>query len=204
MSSLSKRLFAAAYDPMMRGAERGFLGELREGLLARAKGETLEVGAGTGLNLPRYRTPTHVVATEPEPAMAKRLHERVGAAHVPVDIEEASAEALPFADGSFDTVVSTLVLCTVPHPDRMLSEVRRVLRPGGHYLFIEHGGADDERLAHWQRRLNPVWKVFAGGCQLTRNVEVLTRAAGFTLEELEVHRPKRTGPIKPFRVGVAE
>ena len=201
--SLTHRMFAAVYDPIMSAAERGFLGELRDRLLVRADGETLEIGAGTGLNLPRYRTPSRVVATEPEPAMVRRLRRRVDAAHVPVEIEEASAEALPFADHSFDTVVSTLVLCTVPHPDRALAEVRRVLRPGGRYLFLEHGGAEDERTARWQRRLTPVWKVIAGGCRLTRNVEQLIPAAGLTINELETHLPRGTGPVKPFRLGTA-
>ena len=197
------RLQAAMYDPMMRGAERGFLGALRERLLEQAEGETLEIGAGTGLNVPRYRTPTRVVLTEPEAAMAARLRVRAESARVPVVVEEASAEALPFADASVDTVVSTLVLCSVAHPDRALAEVRRVLKPGGRYLFIEHGGSDDERLARWQHRLDPVWKRVAGGCHLSRNVVGLLPAAGFEVVELETHEPRRTGPIKPFRMGVA-
>lgn len=197
------RLQAAMYDPMMRGAERGFLGALRERLLAQSTGETLEIGAGTGLNATRYRTPTHVVLTEPEPAMVARLRVRAADARVPVDVEEASAEALPFEDGTFDTVVSTLVLCSVPDPELALAELRRVLKPDGRYLFIEHGGSDDDGLARWQHRLDPVWKRVAGGCHLSRNVVALLPDAGFRVVELEVHQPRRTGPIKPFRMGVA-
>ncbi|MCJ7670696.1 MAG: class I SAM-dependent methyltransferase [Acidimicrobiia bacterium] len=197
------RLQAAMYDPMMRGAERGFLGALRERLLDQAQGETLEIGAGTGLNVPRYRTPTRVVLTEPEAAMAARLRTRAATARVPVEIEEASAEALPFVDASFDTVVSTLVLCSVGHPERALAELRRVLKPGGRYLFIEHGGSDDEGLARWQRRLDPVWRRVAGGCHLSRNVVAMLPAAGFVVSDLETFEPRRTGPIKPFRMGVA-
>jgi len=197
------RLQAAMYDPMMRGAERGFLGSLRDRLLAQAQGETLEIGAGTGLNVPRYRTPTRVVLTEPEGAMAARLRTRAATAPVPVVVEEASAEALPFPDASFDTVVSTLVLCSVTHPDRALAELRRVLKPGGRYLFIEHGGSDDAGLARWQRRLDPLWRRVAGGCHLSRNVVQMLPAAGFRVSDLETLEPRRTGPIKPFRMGVA-
>jgi len=197
------RLQAAMYDPMMRGAERGFLGSLRERLLDQAQGETLEIGAGTGLNVARYRTPTRVVLTEPEAAMAARLRTRAATAQVPVVIEEANAEALPFPDASFDTVVSTLVLCSVAHPDRALAEVRRVLKPTGRFLFIEHGGSDDDGLARWQRRLDPVWKRVAGGCHLSRNIVEMLPAAGFRVLDLETLEPRRTGPIKPFRMGVA-
>jgi ubiquinone/menaquinone biosynthesis C-methylase UbiE len=197
------RLQAAMYDPMMRGAERGFLGALRERVLDQARGETLEIGAGTGLNVPRYRTPTRVVLTEPEAAMAARLRVRAETATVPVVVEAASAEALPFPDATFDTVVSTLVLCSVPRPVPALAELRRVLKPGGKYLFIEHGGSDDERLARWQHRLDPLWKRIAGGCHLSRNVVELLPDAGFVVVELETIEPRRTGPIKPFRMGVA-
>jgi ubiquinone/menaquinone biosynthesis C-methylase UbiE len=197
------RLQAALYDPLMRGAERGFLGKLRDDLIGRARGETLEVGAGTGANVARYREVDRVVLSEPEPAMVHRLRTKLSTATVPVAVEEASAEALPFPDDSFDTVVSTLVMCTVADPGRALREVRRVLRPGGRYLFLEHGGSEDENLARWQRRLDPIWKHLAGGCHLSRHAPRLVTDAGFTIAELEVHEPKRTGPIKPFRLGVA-
>lgn len=197
------RVQAAMYDPIMRGAERGFLGRLRDDLLARARGTTLEIGAGTGANITRYTTVDRLVLTEPEPAMAARLRRRLPAATVPVDVEEASGEALPFPDGSFDTVVSTLVLCSVGDPAAVLAEVRRVLRPGGSYLFLEHGGSDDERLARWQRRLDPIWKRLAGGCHLSRSAPRMLAEAGFTISDLDVHEPKRTGPMKPFRVGTA-
>jgi ubiquinone/menaquinone biosynthesis C-methylase UbiE len=201
--SLADRLFAATYDPLMKLADRGFLGELRDRQLARSVGDVLEIGAGTGLNVPRYRTPTRVVLTEPAPEMVARLRARLSQAQVPMTVEEASAEALPFPDRSFDTVVSTLVMCTVPKPERALMEVRRVLKPGGRYLFLEHGGAEDEGLARWQRRLTPVWKRVAGGCRLNRNVEILASEAGFEISDLEVHTPRGSGPAKPFRLGVA-
>ena len=197
------RLQAAMYDPLMRGAERGFLGALRERLVEPAQGETLEIGAGTGRNVPRYRTPTRLVLTEPEAAMVARLRVRAESAHVPVVVEEASAESLPFPDGSFDTVVSTLVLCSVSNPSRVLAELRRVLKADGRYLFIEHGGSDDAGLARWQHRLDPLWKRVAGGCHLSRNIVTMLADAGFRVVDLETHEPRRTGPIKPFRMGVA-
>lgn len=197
------RLRAAVYDPMMKSAERGFLGRLRDELIAQARGTTLEIGAGTGANLARYTAVDRVVLTEPEEAMAARLRRKLPHAAVPVELEEVSADALPFPDDSFDTVVSTLVLCSVPDPVRALAEVRRVLRPGGTFLFLEHGGSDDPSLARWQHRLDPVWRRIAGGCQLSRRVPELVRGAGFEISELQVHEPKRTGPMKPFRLGVA-
>jgi ubiquinone/menaquinone biosynthesis C-methylase UbiE len=187
----------------MAQAERSWLGELRDELVGHAEGETLEVGAGTGLNLPRYRTPVRVVVTEPEPSMLRHLQRRAEQARVPVLVEEARGEALPFPDHAFDTVVSTLVLCSVASPPRVLAEIRRVLRPGGHYLFLEHGGTHDPRLARWQRRLEPVWKRVAGGCHLTRDAEQLVDASELSILELACHEPPRSGPIKPFRLGRA-
>ena len=197
------RVQAAIYDAMNRGAERGFLGRERPRLLAKAEGSTLEIGAGTGANVEHYRTPTSVMLTEPEPAMAARLERKLSTAQVPVEVQSASALDLPFLDASFDTVVSTLVLCSVPDPALALAEVRRVLRPGGRFLYIEHGGSDHPKLARWQRRLEPVWKHLAGGCHLTRNVEQMLPAAGFSVVEQDVLEPKKTGPFKPFRVGAA-
>ena len=197
------RFHAAIYDPIMRGQERRFLGRLRDDLLGRARGETLEIGAGTGLNLPRYRTPTRVVATEPSPQMLARLHRRVGESQVPVVVEEAVAEALPFDDASFDTVVTTLVMCSVPDPMRAMAEIRRVLKPGGSYLFLEHGGSDDDRLARWQRRLDRAWTIISAGCHLDRNITTHLGEAGLSLTSLETYEPRRSGPIKPFRLGVA-
>ena len=116
---------------------------------------------------------------------------------------QAQVETLPFEDASFDTVVSTLVLCSVTDVARMLAEIRRVLRPAGCYRFLEHGGAVEPGVAGWQRRLEPVWKRVAGGCHLTRDAAALIEGAGFTIDEVHDHHPARTGPMKPFRVGVA-
>src|SRR5271169_2081560 len=153
-------LFATIYDPFMRGAEVACLAQWRADLLALAEGDVLEIGAGTGANLPLYpRGVRSLQLTEPDADMLARLRRRMSVAPMrQVQAREAAVDALPFDDAAFDTVVSTLVLCSVPDVSRALSEVRRVLRPGGHLLFLEHVAAEDRpaRLA-WQRRLEPMW-----------------------------------------------
>ncbi|MDQ4106454.1 MAG: class I SAM-dependent methyltransferase, partial [Actinomycetota bacterium] len=125
------RLFAALYDRLGAAAERGWLGERRARLLSEARGEVLEIGGGTGANLPYYRDAQRVVVTEPDPFMREKLWPKLAQTDVPVEVSDAGAQRLPFADGSFDVVVSTLVLCTVPDQRAALAETRRVLRPGG-------------------------------------------------------------------------
>ena len=162
---LWSRVFAAAYDPFLARAERAGIASARQQLLAGARGRVLEVGAGTGLNVAHYPQGTEVTFTEPDPHMAKRLR-----AHG-VDVVEAGAESLPFADGSFDTVVSTLVLCTVPDVAASLSEIRRVLAPGGRLLFLEHVRAEPgSGLERWQNRLHGPWQAFACGCHCNRDL----------------------------------
>ena len=203
LASLRNRAFAALYDPMMKPAERGALGRLRDEVIGSARGSVLEIGAGTGLNLPRYAGVDRVVATEPEEPMRRRLIGRVGRARVPVEVVDAPAEALPFADGEFDTVVSTLVLCSVDDPVAAVREVRRVLKPGGRFVFLEHGGADGKR-AEWQRRLDGVWSAVNAGCHLTRNVADSLAAADLQPEEIRVLEPRPVPSIiLPFRLGSA-
>ena len=206
LSSLRNRAFAALYDPMMRPAEHGALGRLRDEVVGSARGRVLEIGAGTGLNLPRYVGVDRVVVTEPEAAMRRRLMGRLGQARVPVEVVDAPAEALPFADGEFDTVVSTLVLCSVADPAAAAREVRRVLAPGGRFVFLEHGGAEpaDGRRAEWQRRLDGIWSAVNAGCHLTRNVADLLAAADLQPEEIRVLEPRPVPSIiLPFRLGSA-
>jgi len=163
------RLVAPLYDPMLWLGERRGMAALRRELLAGARGAVLEIGAGTGLNLPHYPTGLdQLVLAEPGERMGRRID--LGRAPDGVDarIVRAAAEALPFPDDSFDTVVSTLVLCTVADPERALREVARVLRPGGRLLFLEHVRAD----AGWRRRLQGravrAWAAFADGCRCDR------------------------------------
>lgn len=166
------------------------LAALRARTLSAARGTVLEIGAGTGRNLPFFGPPAVlVIASEPDCrhlALARRRLER---ARVPVLLLAASAEALPLPDGCVDTVVSTLCLCSIPDVPRALAQIRRVLAPGGIYLFLEHGLCSDPRVAAWQKRLTPFWRRIAGGCHLDRPIADLLIAAGFIVERL------KTGPL---------
>lgn len=203
LAHLRSAAFAAVYDPMMRSAERGELGRLRDEVVGTAQGAVLEIGAGTGLNLPRYRDVARLVASEPEAPMRRRLLARAQGAGVPVEVVAAPAEHLPFDDGEFDTVVSTLVLCSVDDPAAAVREVRRVLAPGGRFVFLEHGGGEGTR-ARWQRRLDGVWSAINAGCHLTRNVADVLTSADLEPEEIRVLEPHRVPSIiLPFRLGTA-
>ena len=164
------------------------MGERRARLLTEARGTVLEVGGGTGANLQHYGVAERVTVVEPDPYMRKRLGPKSVAASVPVEVSAAGAESLPFADGSFDTVVSTLVLCTVPDQGSALREIRRVLRPDGRLLFIEHVRAPGS-MARWQYRINPLWKRINGGCHLNRDTVAAMKGAGFEMETFESFYP---------------
>jgi ubiquinone/menaquinone biosynthesis C-methylase UbiE len=165
----------------------------------------LEIGAGTGANLALYGEGVEALTvTEPDAAMARRLERRLGELPRPAQLVSAPAEALPFPDGAFDAVVSTLVLCTVPDQARALGELRRVLAPGGRLLFIEHVRSDDPGLARWQDRLNGLTRVLGHGCNCNRATLDAIRAAGFTVTELERDRLRRAPPItRPVVIGAA-
>ncbi|CAA9477168.1 MAG: hypothetical protein AVDCRST_MAG12-1263 [uncultured Rubrobacteraceae bacterium] len=185
-------LFAALYDGLGAFAERGWMGRRRYRLLAGAPGRVLEIGGGTGANLPHYRDVARVVVAEPDPHMRRRLRRKLGRARVPVEVSEAGAEALPFADGSFDAVVSTLVLCSVSYQGEALAEIRRVLRPGGRLLFIEHVRGEGS-VARAQDRVLPVWRPLFAGCHPNRDTLGSIRAAGFEIGALD-----RFVPPGPF------
>jgi ubiquinone/menaquinone biosynthesis C-methylase UbiE len=200
-------LFAAIYDRVLAGLERDGLRDMRAELLASATGETLEIGAGTGHNLDHYpRTVSRLVLAEPDPHMAKRLRPHADSGRDDAtEVIEAPAEALPFADSSFDTVVSTLVLCTVEEPARAASELRRVLRDDGRLLLIEHvHSPDNERLARWQDRLERPWGWFAGGCHPNRDTAAVLATAGFELSAVSNGElPPSSLLIRPVISGVA-
>ncbi len=202
--SLWGRIFATLYDPVLRASERNGLGELRAGLLAQATGRTLELGAGTGLNLEYYPPAvTELVLTEPEAPMAARLEQRARGRSV--QVLRVGAEELPFEDGSFDTVVVTLVLCTVPDLERSLAEIRRVLAPGGRLLFLEHVRHPDPERARRQARLTPIQRRVACGCHLDRDTPAAIAAAGLKVtEHRSEHFPKAAKFLQPLAVGSAE
>jgi ubiquinone/menaquinone biosynthesis C-methylase UbiE len=200
----ASRFAAAVYDPFFWFAERAGLAERRRALVAHARGRVLEIGAGTGLNAPYYADDLDLTLTEPDEAMAAKLRARLGALGRPAKVVLASADALPFAASSLDTVVSTLVLCTVPDQELVLQEVARVLRPGGRFLFLEHVRSDSPRLARWQDRLNAPWRAFAEGCNCNRRtLEALARSP-LQVDGVERAPMRAMVPlIRPLAVGTA-
>jgi SAM-dependent methyltransferase len=182
------------------------MAQRRRRLLAQARGDVLELGAGSGLNLPLYppRGIERLVVTEPEPNMANRLERRAASLSRAVEVVRAPVESLPFDDDSFDTVVATLVLCTVGDPERSIAEIRRVLRPDGAFLFVEHVRSDDHRLARWQDRLHRPWLLFADGCNCNRRTVEALRAGGFDVSDLEHAAWRRMPPlVRPLVAGRA-
>jgi ubiquinone/menaquinone biosynthesis C-methylase UbiE len=203
--SLAGRIYAAAYDRMSAGTEAAGLGATRESLLAGAAGRVLEIGAGTGANLPFYGAAVEsLTVTEPDAEMARRLERRLRQHPLPFDLIRARAEELPFDDGQFDIAVSTLVLCTVDDQARALGELRRVLGPTGRLLFIEHVRSDEPRLADWQDRLNGMSRVLGRGCNCNRRTLDAIRAAGFTVTWPGVEKLRKAPPThRPLAVGTA-
>jgi ubiquinone/menaquinone biosynthesis C-methylase UbiE len=164
--------------------------------VGRACGRVLEIGFGTGLNLPHYgHGVTQLVALEPVSMLPKRVARRVAEAPIPVERVMGRAEELPFAEGFFDSVVSTFTLCTVGDARQSLAEIARVLRPGGQFVFLEHGQSDNPRVARWQDRLNNLQRWLACGCNLNRPIDELVRASGLSLDELERYRLPRAPRI---------
>ena len=193
MGLYSRVIFPRLMDWIMSGPE---FRRLRSALLSEAAGEVLEIGFGTGLNLPHY--PGHLsrlTALDPVTALPGRVSRRIAAAPFPVERCEAPAEMLPFSRDRFDMVVSTWTLCSVGDPLQVLNEVRRVLRPEGRFLFLEHGRSDEPRTAAWQDRLNPVQNVIGCGCHLNRRIDEFISRAGFTIERLDRFRMERVPRI---------
>lgn len=169
----------------------GMMGEMRPAALAAASGDVLEIGFGTGRNLEHYPAAvTSLTAVDPMKALDGRVETRIQAAGFPVDRRQSPADApLPFENGRFDCVVSTWTLCSVDDPPAALRELRRVLRPGGRFLFIEHGRCPDPRTAAWQDRLTPLWRRMLGGCRVNLKIDALIRDAGFDLREIDEFVP---------------
>jgi ubiquinone/menaquinone biosynthesis C-methylase UbiE len=167
------------------------VGKQRMKVIPQAHGRVLEIGIGTGLNLPFYDTSQvrELVGVEPSQRMHHLVLQRSRAARLPVEIVGITAERLPLADAVFDTVVNTYTLCTIPDPVAALREVRRVLVPGGKLLFSEHGRAPDANVLKWQSRLQPYWSKLAGGCMLDRDIPAILREAGFDPQVQSMYIP---------------
>jgi ubiquinone/menaquinone biosynthesis C-methylase UbiE len=203
--SLWAQIFAAGYDRFLAPAEKACLANYRRQLLASASGRVLEIGGGTGANLPYFGDGiTELVITEPLEPMARRLERKLNGHHIPTRILHARAEELPLETESFDFVVSTLVLCTVQDTAAALAEVRRVLKPQGQLLLIEHVRSEDPKLATWQDRLRRPWSWFGCGCQCNRRTADHIRAAGFSIPHLrKASLEKVPALVRPAIVGVA-
>lgn len=200
------RGFSALYDRCFKAAEEAGLREMRRDVLAGARGRVLELGAGTGLNLELYPKEgiESLTLTEPDPHMYKQLQPKLAASGRKAELIEAGAENLPFEDDSFDTVTVTLVLCTVPDQPAALREIRRVLKPGGQMLFLEHVRANDPGLAKWQDRLETPWRFLGDGCHCNRDTESAIRGAGFELGDVEHGElPKAPPIVRPLAQGSA-
>ena len=162
------------------------LDHYRQRTIEKARGLVLEVGVGSGLNLRLYsRAVDRVCGIDLSPELLRLAHTRTADAVVPVSLLRASAEHLPFAVAAFDTVVMTWTLCSIANPVAALIEMRRVLKPSGQLLFVEHGLSPELRIARWQHRLTPCWKRIGGGCHLDRKMDDLIRAAGFQIDAIE-------------------
>jgi ubiquinone/menaquinone biosynthesis C-methylase UbiE len=191
---------ATIYDGMMRGSEEACLGAWRKDLLGELSGAVLEIGAGTGATLGLYpKAVTRLVMSEPDPHMRKKLEAKTG-----VEVAAFSVEDLPF-QSEFDAVVCSLVLCSVRDQKAALARIRKVLKPGGRLVFLEHVAADGKpNRLKWQRRIEPVWKHLMGNCHLTRHTEAEIQAAGFRIERIQRESMRKALPVcRPSIRGIA-
>ena len=180
------------------------LGRWRQQVTAGLSGTVVEIGFGSGLNMPAYPdTVDRIYAVEPAEVARRLADRRIADAGIPVEHVALHGEPIPLADDSCDGALSTFTLCTIPDVQQALAEIRRVLRPGGRFHFLEHGLSPDESVARWQRRLEPAQKRFAGGCHLTRRPDELVAAAGFTLERVDARYASGPKPWVWFTEGVA-
>ncbi len=200
---LGNRLFAAWYD-LLNAAVEGRVIPFRRLTAGVSEGSVLEIGGGTGANVAHYPASTRVTMLEPNPHMARRLQRGADKLGRPVTVVPGVGESVPFADCSFDTVVTTLVLCMVSDMSQVVREARRVLRPGGRFLFYEHVASLDPWTHGWQTRLNPCWRFVTTGCNLDRDIASEVQSAGFAAVELRRFSLSVGGPLKlPNIVGVA-
>jgi ubiquinone/menaquinone biosynthesis C-methylase UbiE len=183
MGWYGEHIFPRLMEWVMGGEE---FQKQRSLVLAQAHGTVLEIGFGTGLNLPHYPAAlSSLHAIDPAHVLPRKVAERSAAVPFPLQIQRTSAETLPYDDRFFDCVVSTWTLCTIPDPVKALREVGRVLKPDGVFLFLEHGRSEDEKVAAWQNRLNPVQNIIGCGCNLNRKIDQIIARAGLKIMTLE-------------------
>jgi len=194
MGLYASQIFPRLMDWVMAGDE---FHRLRTELLSHVRGEVLELGIGTGLNLPHYpKTIAGLHAVDPANLLPKIVMARRTSQSFPIRIQHVTAESLPYDDRSFDFAVSTWTLCTIPDPVKALREARRVLKPDGMFLFLEHGQSEDERIAAWQDRLNPIQNIIGCGCNLNQKIDQLITRAGLkiiTLDRFQMQSVPRLG-----------
>jgi len=176
----------------------------RKRLLSRAQGRVLEIGIGSGLNLPHYPAGVEeIVGLEPSFRLLAMAQRSAGSCKSPVTVIAGRAEAIPVDSQSFDTVVTTWTLCSIPDASEALKEMRRVLKPAGQLLFVEHGLAPEANVRRWQHRLTPLWTKIGGGCHLNRPIRALIESAGFEITQLESGYAKGPKPMTFFYEGCA-
>lgn len=177
--------YATLYDGLMKPVEQMRFNQIRKNLVGKAEGRVLEIGSGTGLNFKHYRNVSQVDAIEPDRSMGMRSIKRAKKRNFPIHVYDAVAENLPFEDDSFDSVVGTLVFCTIPDPEKALQEIRRVCKPGAKILLFEHVRMDQQLLAKAQDLATPLWKKAFAGCHLNRDTLQLVEQAGLLVTKAQ-------------------
>lgn len=178
-------IFPKLYDVFMKPLEATRFKKVRSELVREARGHVLEIGSGTGINFPFYQQATKVTAIEPNPLMSERGMEQLKKASVPIEVVQVGAEVLPFEDNTFDTVIATLVFCTIPNSAKALHEIRRVSKPGANLVFFEHVRMEQPSLGKLQDILNPLWAKVCDGCQLNRDTLGTIQQAGIEVIRVE-------------------
>ena len=201
MSLYNDHILPHVINLAMRNRE---LGPYRERVVSQAHGRVLEIGIGSGLNLPLYGSRVNtILGLDPAARLIAMARDAANRSAIPVTLITGSAQAIPIDRGSIDTVVTTWTLCSIPDAGAALQEMRRVLKPSGQLLFVEHGSAPEENARKWQNRLTPVWKRIGGGCHLNRPIRALIESAGFRIIRLDTGYAKGPRPMTFFYEGCA-
>jgi ubiquinone/menaquinone biosynthesis C-methylase UbiE len=201
MGLYNDRILPHVINLAMRNRE---LGPYRERVVSQAQGRVLEIGIGSGLNLPLYGSRVDaILGLDPAARLIAMARDAANRSKIPVTLIAGSAQAIPIDRGSIDTLVTTWTLCSIPDAGAALQEMRRVLKPGGRLLFVEHGSAPDENVRKWQNRLTPIWKRIGGGCHLNRPIRALIESAGFKIVRLDTGYASGPRPMTFFYEGCA-